>query len=111
MSCCTAHECAGALLKQLPAVQQATICKTNTIRLSNPVAGIHPLQAFQPEPNNCGANTRMRGVTELAQQLMADACQGSDPPLVLALPHTRQLSLYSSQGGEAHQRSQFVHHQ
>lgn len=57
-----------------------------------------PLQAFQPEPSNCGANTRMRGMTELAQRLMADACQGSDAPLVMALPHTRQLSLYSSQG-------------
>lgn len=56
------------------------------------------LQAFQPEPNNCGAHIKMKGVSELAQQLMADACQGSDPPLVIALPHTRQLSLYSSQG-------------
>lgn len=44
----------------------------------------------------------MRGVSELAQQLLADACQGSDPPLILALPHTRQLSLYSSQGAMAH---------
>jgi hypothetical protein len=56
------------------------------------------LQAFQPEPNNCGANTRMQGVSDLAQQLLQDACQGSDPPLVMALPHTRSLSLYSSQG-------------
>jgi hypothetical protein len=56
------------------------------------------LQAFQPEPNNCGANMRMRDMGELAQQLMAAACQGSDPPLIMALPHTRQLSLFGSQG-------------
>jgi hypothetical protein len=77
----------------------------STCKVSNPMhvlCDCSCLQVFQPEPSNCGANTRMRGVSDLAQQLMADACQGTDPALVIALPHTRQLSLYRSQGACAH---------
>lgn len=35
----------------------------------------------------------MSGMSALAQQLLADACQGSDPPLPIPLPHTRQIAL------------------
>ena len=50
------------------------------------------VQEYTPE-DAYGGNIAMQGMSELAQQLLADACQGTDPPLPMPLPHTRQLSL------------------
>jgi len=50
------------------------------------------IQAFNPEAEGRNAGSiRMRNVTERALQLMADACEGTDPPLQMLLPHTRVL--------------------
>jgi hypothetical protein len=53
------------------------------------------MQEYTPE-DAYGGNIAMQGMSELAQQLLADACQGTDPPLPMPLPHTRQLSLLST---------------
>lgn len=53
------------------------------------------MQEYTPE-DAYGGNIAMQGMSELAQQLLADACQGTDLPLPMPLPHTRQLSLLST---------------
>lgn len=52
-----------------------------------------------------GCQTVMRGVTPLAQQLLADACEGTDPPLAIPLPHTRQVVVMQRNGESAGQRA------
>jgi hypothetical protein len=50
------------------------------------------LQEFS-EGTECGSNIQMVDMSPLAHQLLADACHGSDAPLPIPLPHTRQIAL------------------
>lgn len=48
------------------------------------------LQVYTPD-NSAAAQVVMVGLSDLAMQLQAAACEGSDPALVLPLPHTKLL--------------------
>ncbi|KAF8056436.1 SMCHD1 [Scenedesmus sp. PABB004] len=54
------------------------------------------IQEYTSESGPFGGDTVMRGVTPLARRLLEDACLGTDDPLPIPLPHTRQLCLLRS---------------
>ncbi len=63
--------------------------------LSLHYSGARVLVVLLPETTTilCLAQIQMKGMSELARRLMADAtADGADPPLQMALPHTRVLS-------------------
>eukprot|EP00775_Hariotina_reticulata_P002831 gene2831-3124_t len=55
------------------------------------------IQEFS-EGTECGSNIQMVNMSPLAHQLLADACHGSDAPLPIPLPHTRQITLMQMRG-------------
>lgn len=55
-------------------------------------------QAFNPEAEGRAGQVAMRNMGPLAQRLHADACDGTDRALPLALPHTRYLAAAIERG-------------
>eukprot|EP00878_Enallax_costatus_P010991 GHUV01011479.1.p1 GENE.GHUV01011479.1~~GHUV01011479.1.p1 ORF type:complete len:515 (+),score=199.79 GHUV01011479.1:1894-3438(+) len=54
------------------------------------------IQEYVPE--GPASAVRMTGMSELAQQLLDEACRGTDAPLPIPLPHTRSLCIMQNQG-------------
>lgn len=63
-----------------------------------PMLSYNLIQPFNGEVK--AGEVDMRGRSAMADRLQQAACEGADPPLAMALPHTRAL-LYRDAGGGA----------